>query len=59
MGEPGRKYNDEFEPQPENLYCIRNGVEMSIPYLRRVVYWHLSKMCKECKNKPICEEKGE
>lgn len=55
--DPGRKHNDEHEPQPEQLYCNRLGVHRSLRYLRNVSYWHKSIYCKACSNKPKCEEK--
>ena len=57
--DPGRKHEDEHEPQPEQLYCRRNGIDRPLKYLRNVVYWHLSSICKECINKPKCQEKEE
>lgn len=53
----GRKQDDEFEPQPENYYCKRMGVERSLKYLKGVVYWHLSSICKECEYENKCKEK--
>jgi len=57
MGDPGRKHNDSFEPQPEQLHCIRSGGMKSLKYLREVVYWERSIYCKECVNKSKCEQR--
>lgn len=59
MGDPGRIQDDKFEPQPEQLNCIRSGGTKALKYLREVVYWEQSVYCRECENKPKCKEKEE